>query len=142
MLKWWIFLSIIALTIDALTSNFFFICFTIGGLVAIAANFLGYSPIIQAIIFCIVSIVSIILVIPYIRSIHKEKMGKTVTLEDRYIGRSVVLDQDIFDDILMKVDGIYWTIKNIGDPMSKGDRAVIVGVEGNKLLIKKESEEG
>mgnify|MGYP001270265837 CR=1 FL=1 len=141
MLKWWIFLSILALVIDAITSNFFFVGFTIGGFVAIGAYFFGYAPMVQAIIFCIISILSMIIIIPYGRRARKRGASETASLQSRLIGRILVLDQDIEDEVLMKVDGIYWTIKNIDEPMGKGDRAVVVETEGNKLLIKKESGE-
>lgn len=141
MLKWWIFLSILALVIDAITSNFFFAGFTIGGFVAIGAYFLGYAPMVQAIIFCIISILAMIIIIPYGRRARKRGAGETASLKSRLIGKILVLDQDIEDEALMKVDGIYWTIKNIDEPMGKGDRAVVVETEGNKLLIKKESGE-
>jgi len=141
LLKWWIIISIIALVIDASTSNFFFICFTIGGLGAILVTFLGFSPISQAIIFCIVSIISLLFIIPLVKKHYKKEMGNIVSLEDRYIGKEIVLEQDIYDSALMQVQGIYWTVKNVGEPMKKGERAVIIGVDGNKLLIKKKSEE-
>lgn len=142
MLKWWIFISILALVIDAITSNFFFVGFTVGGFVAIGAYFLGYVPMTQAIIFCIISILSMIIIIPYGRRARKRGVGETVSLKNRFVGRTLVLDQDVEDEVLMKVDGIYWTIKNMDEPMNKGDRAMVVEIEGNKLLIKKEIGEG
>lgn len=141
LLRWWIFISIIALVIDDFTSNLFFICFTAGGLVAILVNLLGFSPMFQAIMFCIASIASILFIIPYVKKHYKKGMGEVVPLEDRYIGKEIELEQDIHDSTTMQVQGIYWTIKNVGSPMKKGEWAIIVGVEGNKLLVKKKSEE-
>ena len=110
--------------------QFFFICFTIGGLAAYLVNFLGLPPISQSIMFCIVSIASLIFIIPYVKRVHKRDMGQTAPLEDKYIGKTIVLDQDMsHNTIMMQVNGIYWTLKGTGEPMAKGDRVVIIGVE-------------
>ena len=36
----------------------------------------------------------------------------------------------------IKVSGIYWTAINKGPKINKGDKFIITGIEGNKLIIK------
>ena len=35
------------------------------------------------------------------------------------------------------MDGIYWTVKNEGDTIKKGEKFKIIGIEGNKINNKK-----
>lgn len=140
MLKFWIFITILALVIDVLTSNFFFAGFAIGGIGAMGVYSLGYTPMAQGIVFCLVSILSMLVIIPYGRRARQSEAGSDISLESRFIGRSFILDKDIEDEGLVEFDGIYWTMKNVSDHLYEGDRAVIVGIEGNKLLIEKTNE--
>jgi membrane protein implicated in regulation of membrane protease activity len=59
-------------------------------------------------------------------------------MEESYIGREITVDEDLVQTARAKIDGIYWTIKNIGEPVKKGDKVKITGLEGNKLVVKKE----
>ncbi|MBP1864418.1 membrane protein implicated in regulation of membrane protease activity [Clostridium tetanomorphum] len=71
----------------------------------------------------------------------KEALNKTViktpTMEEGYIGRELLMEEDIEEKSMIKLDGIYWTVKNQGEPIVKGDKVKIIGIEGNKLIIKK-----
>ncbi|MDU2664938.1 MAG: NfeD family protein, partial [Clostridium perfringens] len=37
----------------------------------------------------------------------------------------------------IKFEGIYWTFKSVSGPLKKGTEVEIIGIEGNKILIKK-----
>jgi membrane protein implicated in regulation of membrane protease activity len=58
-------------------------------------------------------------------------------MEQSYIGRKIQIDEDIIERGKVKVDGIYWTVKNESVPLHGGDTATITGIDGNKLLISK-----
>jgi membrane protein implicated in regulation of membrane protease activity len=68
----------------------------------------------------------------------KNTVIKTSTMEEGYIGREIIVDEDVIETAKAKIDGIYWTIKNVGEPVKKGDKVKITGIEGNKLLVEKE----
>ena len=40
----------------------------------------------------------------------------------------------------MKVNGIFWNVKNIGNPILKDDSFIVDDIEGNKLIIRKGDE--
>ncbi len=141
MLGLWIIISILAIVIDALTSNLFFICFTAGGIAAIISNFCGTSPMVQAIIFCVVSIIFLIFAVPTAKKLLKSSVPKTLPAEHRYVGRKIRANQDIYDEATILIDSIYWTVKNIGPKIQKGQNAIILGIEGNKFIIKIDEEE-
>ena len=49
-------------------------------------------------------------------------------------------EEDIVDRAKIKVDGIYWTVQNLGEVIKKDESFKITGIEGIKLIIKKEEE--
>jgi membrane protein implicated in regulation of membrane protease activity len=134
----WIIISVAALVIDIATSAFLFLWFTVGGIAAIIALIFGSNIAVQVITFIAVSAVSMALGYPLIRRTLKGTIKKTSTMEESYIGREITVDEDLVQTARAKIDGIYWTIKNIGEPVKKGDKVKITGLEGNKLVVKKE----
>ena len=48
-----------------------------------------------------------------------------------------LLDENVEDSALIKFEGIYWTFKSVSGPLKKGTEVEIIGIEGNKILIKK-----
>ncbi|MDZ7542407.1 NfeD family protein, partial [Clostridium perfringens] len=48
--------------------------------------------------------------------------------------------EDIKDRAKIKVDGIYWTVQNSGEEIKQNESFKIIGIEGIKLMIKKEEE--
>jgi membrane protein implicated in regulation of membrane protease activity len=134
----WIIISVAALVIDIATSTFLFLWFTVGGIAAIVALIFKASLAAQIITFIAVSAVSMGLGYPLVKKTLKNTIEKTSTMEEGYIGREITLDEDVIETAKVKIDGIYWTIKNVGEPVKRGDKVKITGLQGNKLLVKKE----
>jgi membrane protein implicated in regulation of membrane protease activity len=134
----WIIISVAALVIDIATSTFLFLWFTVGGIAAIMALIFGSNIAVQVITFIAVSAVSMALGYPLIKNMLRGTIKKTSTMEESYIGREITVDEDLIETARAKIDGIYWTIKNVGDPVKKGDKVKITGIEGNKLVVRKE----
>ena len=134
----WIIISVAALVIDITTSAFLFMWFTVGGIAAIMALIFGANIAVQVITFIAVSAVSMALGYPLVKNTLKATVKKTPTMEESYIGRELTVDQDLVETARVKMDGVYWTIKNTGEPVKKGDKVKITGIEGNKLVVKKE----
>ena len=42
-------------------------------------------------------------------------------MEQSYIGRKIILDENVEDSALIKFEGIYWTFKSVSGPLKKGD---------------------
>lgn len=137
----WIVISVAALVVDIATSAFLFLWFTVGGIAAIIALIFNASFPVQLITFIAVSAVSMAIGYPFMKKTLKGTVKKTDTMEESYIGRSFTVDEDVIEKAKLKVDGIYWTIKNVGNPVKKGDLIVVTGIEGNKLVVKKFIEE-
>lgn len=137
----WIVVGILALVVDIATSAFIFVWFTVGAIAAGIAQILDCSFAVQLIIFIIVSGICTAVGYPIAKKTIKKSVKPTPTREKTYIGKLIVVDDDIMDKGAIKIDGVYWTVIKEGDMLQKGDKAKIVGIEGNKIIIKKDIEE-
>lgn len=133
----WISIGIITLVMDLATSSFLFIWFTIGSVAALIAQVLGYSFNGQLITFIAVSALFMAVGYPIVKRTIKKTVRRVPTMEEGYIGHILIVDNDIIEKAIVKFEGIYWTVKSEGEEIKNGDKAKIIGIEGNKLIIKK-----
>ncbi|WP_246582650.1 NfeD family protein [Clostridium mobile] len=133
----WVAIGVGGVAIDLFTSTLLFVWFTVGSLASLIALILNYSFTTQLITFGAVSALFMAIGYPLAKETLNKTVDKTPTMEEGYIGREISVDNDVIDTALIKIDGIYWTAKAQGEVLKKGDRAKIVSIEGNKLLIKK-----
>jgi len=133
----WVIVALTALIIDITTSSFMFIWFAIGAVAAIIAIGLNASVVVQAISFVAVSAVVMAIGYPIVKKTIKKTVERTLTMEEGYIGKEFIIAKDIDVKANIKFQGIYWTVKNVGEPLKKGDSVQVTGIEGNKLLIAK-----
>ncbi|MBW9145347.1 NfeD family protein [Clostridium sp. CM028] len=133
----WIVVALAALVIDITTSSFMFIWFAVGAMAAIIAIGLSASIIVQAIVFVAVSAVVMAVGYPIVKKTIKKTVKKTLTMEEGYVGKEFTITKDIDEKANIKFQGIYWTVKNVGKPLKKGESVQVIGIEGNKLLITK-----
>lgn len=135
----WIIISVMALLVDIATGAFLFVWFTIGGIASIIVLIFNQSFTAQLIVFVAFSGISMGIGYPIIRKSLGRTVAKTSTMEEGYLNREINVDEDFIEIARVKIDGIYWTVKNSGEPVKKGDKVVIIGIEGNKLIVKKQN---
>lgn len=133
----WIIIGSVALGIDLITSSFLFVWFTIGSMASIISWALGYPFTVQLITFILVSAIFMAVGYPLVKRTIKKTVKRTPTMEEGYIGREFIIGKDVLDKAEIKFDGIYWTVKNEGTLIKKGDKVKVTGIEGNKIVIKK-----
>lgn len=136
-LQLWVVIAITCLIIDFLTAGFIFVWFTIGGIGAIIALSLGYPFPVQIGVFVVLTGVSYSIGYPFAKKFLNKDIPKTPTMEENFIGRVITAEKDIKEKGRIKLDGIYWTVKNEGVYLSEGEKFKIIGLEGNKIVIKK-----
>ena len=136
----WIIIAAAAIIIDIATSNFLFAWFTIGAIAAMIADLLGISFGVQVIIFLVINLITVSLGYPWAKKKFKKSVKRTPLMEETYIGRRMKAEEDIIERAKVKVDGIYWTVVNTGEKIKSGENFKIIGIEGIKLIIKKEEE--
>lgn len=133
----WLIIGICAIAIDILTSNFCFVLFSIGAVVAAICAAIGIPFVMQVILFGIISIISLAIGYPVLKKKYKSMHKSTPLMEETYIGKIIQSEKEIVTKSQVKVNGEYWTVINEGDVIHEGEKFVIIGIEGIKLKIKK-----
>lgn len=133
----WLILAITAGAIDVLTSNFFFVLFSVGAIVA--AIFAGFdvSLLHQIIIFASISLLCMIFIYPWLKKKYKAMHKRMPLMEETYIGKKFIAEEDIEQKVQIKVGGEYWTAINEGQMIYKNEKFEIIGIDGIKLKIKR-----
>ena len=137
----WLIIAICAIAIDILTSNFCFVLFSIGAIVAAICGALDVPFIMQIIIFAIISIISLSIGYPWLKKKYKHMQKNTPLMEETYIGKIMESEKEIDTKSQVKVNGEYWTVINEGDVIHVGEKFIITGIQGIKLKIKKVEED-
>lgn len=132
----WIIVAIAVIAIDILTSSFIFMWFSLGSIVAIILSLLGMSVAWQIVAFLIVGVVTVSIGYPWAKKKFKADINHVPTMEQTYIGKEMIADEDMEEKSKIKVSGIYWTAYNKGKTIKKGEKYTITGIEGNKLIVK------
>ena len=133
----WLIIAIVVFGIDILTSNFCFMLFSIGAIVAAICGALGVPFIMQVVIFAIISIISLMIGYPWLKKIYKGMQKNIPLMEETYIGKIMESEKEIVNKAQVKVNGEYWTVINEGDVIHVGEKFIITGIQGIKLKIEK-----
>ena len=137
----WLGVFVVSIIIEATTAELVSIFFTAGSLVALIVSFIpGVSWWIEVILFVVISGASLLALRPLMNKFLKRE--KRSTNVDELIGKSGLMIKGC-DDINhgeIKVNGVIWTAVSDDDKVAipEGERVTIVGVNGNKLIVKKE----
>lgn len=115
----WLLIAVVLIVIDICTSTLLFVWISIGAFGALIANYIGVSFWWQILIFSVVSIISVAIGYPWAKRKFKNKIPKTLRMEETYIGNEFVAEKDIDETVRFKVKGIYWTGQNIGGKIKK-----------------------
>ena len=133
----WLIIAIVAGAIDVLTSNFFFVLFSIGSIVAAIFAGLGVPFLYQIIVFSIISLIAMIFGYPWLKKKYKMMHKRIPLMEETYIGKILIAEKDIETKAQIKVGGEYWTAVNEGEKITKNEKFEITGIDGIKLKIKR-----
>ena len=131
----WIIVAIAVVAIDLFTSSFIFMWFSVGAIVALILSLFGVNMTVQVATFLIVGILTVVVGYPWAKKKFKDNISKTLTMEQTYIGREMIATEDMKEISKIKVGGIYWTAYNKGKEIKKGQKFIITGIEGNKLVV-------
>ena len=131
----WILVAVFVIAIDIFTSSFIFMWFSIGALIATILSLLGASVTWQIVSFLIVSVATVSIGYPWAKKKFKADMNHVPTMEQTYIGKVMIAEEDMQENSRIKVSGVYWTAYNKGKTIKKGEKYTITGIEGNKLIV-------
>ncbi len=137
----WVWLGLLAffVIVEAATANLLTIWFAAGSLVAFISTFFTDSPIIQVVIFVVVSLIVLILLRPIAKKYTKTK--KQATNADMYINAEGVVTEAISNlnaKGTVKVRGSVWTARSFSDEVEIPENTTIVveRIEGVKIIVK------
>lgn len=132
----WILVAIAVIAIDIITSSFVFMWFSLGAFVAIILSLIGISVAWQIVAFLVIGVATVSIGYPWAKKKFKADVNHVPTMEQTYIGKEMIANEDMEEKSKIKVSGIYWTAYNKGKIIKKGERYTITGIEGNKLIVK------
>ena len=137
----WLALFVILLIIEILTMGLTTIWFAGGAIVALVLAFVGFELPVQIIAFLLVSIVLLVLTRPIAMKFFNQERQKT-NAESLIGQKAVVLDaiDTIHGTGRVEVNGMEWSAKvdEGNQVIDAGEIVVIEGIQGVKLLVKKE----
>ena len=132
----WILVAIAVIAIDIVTSTFVFMWFSLGAFVAIILSLIGISVAWQIVAFLVMGVATVSIGYPWAKKKFQADVNHVPTMEQTYIGKEMIANEDMEEKSKIKVSGIYWTAYNKGKIIKKGERYTITGIEGNKLIVK------
>ena len=135
----WLIAMIVLLVIEGVVPGLISIWFALGALAALLSALLHAPLWLQVVWFLVVSVISLALTRPLAKKYINSRTQPTNA--DMLIGKECVVRESI-DNVLgtgaVSVNGKVWTARTESDEVKaqEGDRAVVVRIEGVKLIVK------
>lgn len=131
----WIIAFIVFVIAEAVTDALVSVWFVLGSLGGLLAAATGKAPLVQLMIFVLVSIISLLLTRPLLKKFLKRSI--VPTNYDRIIGRECEADEDITAiSGSIRIDGNVWTARSMyGNTICSGSIVIIDHIEGVKAMV-------
>lgn len=137
----WLILFVILLVIEIFTMGLTTVWFAGGALIAFILAFVGFDLPVQIIVFLLVSIALLVITRPIAMKYFNQERQRTNA--ESLIGQKAIVLEKI--DTLrgvgcVEVNGLEWSAKTdeLEDTIEAGEIVVIEGIQGVKLIVKKE----
>lgn len=136
----WLVLAIALAIAEAFTATFLIIFFAAGALAAAGAAALGANLLLQAIVFAIVSGLSVTAIRPIIMR-HQQSAAETgetpIGIEAIEGSHAMVLEEVDADHGLVKIDGELWTARSFdgAEKYLPGERVRVIKVRGATAIV-------
>ena len=131
----WIIAGLALIIGEMLTGGFFLLFLALGCFAGALMASLGASYLLQGLVCAIVAVIGVLT----LRKPIQKKFLKSITLSAD-IGKEIHVDQAILPHQQTRItyQGTSWLATNLdSETLKQGDRVVIVGIDGNVLLIRK-----
>lgn len=136
MLIIWIVIALISLIVELASPQLLSIWFTVAAVISLILNILHVHYAIQIAVFVVVSVLSFIIMRKLIKKFGHE--DDTATNAERLIGKVAVVTKaiNLNERGEVKIMGQLWSAIS-HEEMSIDEKVVIVGFEGNKVIVEK-----
>lgn len=134
----WLIIALVTFAIEAATpASLISIWFSIGALFAYVAALLNLGILVEITVFIIMSLVSFVLVRPFVLKYLTHKPIRTNA--DRFIGVQTKLIEEVLSDKwgAVQLEGIRWSVRDVKRGNLPVDTLIeVVALEGAKLVVK------
>lgn len=136
----WLIVFVVLLALEAITTSLVSLWFAVGALSAFLVAMFGGPVWLQGFVFILVTALSLVFLFPIVKK--RLNVGKEKTNVDSLVGKTCVVTKAIdFNQYgQVSVSGVIWTASS-GEAIAVDEAAMIIGVEGNKLIVKKYHEQ-
>lgn len=133
----WLVLFLGLAAVETLTLDLFFVMMAMGALAAMISTFLGAAFFLQVIIFCVVSLLMVLVVRPVALKHLKRGSPDQLSNVDRLIGESALtLDIVTGESGAVKIGGDTWSARTLdGSLIPAGERVAVTRIDGATALI-------
>lgn len=134
---YWIILFLVLLLIELATVNLVSIWFAIGAIAAFITSFFTDSALLQLLVFVVVSVVSLIIMLPVVKK-FKSKEKFVPTNLDRLIGKEAEVTKEISSNHYgeVRIFDEIWTASS-DCTLNVGEKVIVEKIDGVKLIVKK-----
>ncbi len=134
---YWIILFLVLLLIELATVNLVSIWFAIGAIAAFITSFFTDSALLQLLVFVVVSVVSLIIMLPVVKK-FKSKEKFVPTNLDRLIGKEAEVTKEISSNHYgeVRIFDEIWTSSS-DCTLKVGEKVIVEKIDGVKLIVKK-----
>lgn len=132
----WLVAIVAFIAVEAATTALVSVWFAVGAAAAMAASFFNIGFGWQALVFAVVSAITLALMIPTLASRRGEHKAPVTNGSPLTIGKQGVVLVDIEPGTLgrVRVDGLDWQA-SAETPLPKGERCKVVAVDGAILIV-------
>lgn len=131
----WIFVAVIFIILELITTTFFLVWFGVGSLVVAVLNYFGFDIYVQFSAFAIVSVILILSTRKFANRITPDSSKKTTA--ERLIGKTAKVARQIDDNTyVVNVSGEEWSA-HTNDSVNVGEDVKVVGINSIILIIEK-----
>ncbi len=131
----WIIAGLVLLAGEIISAGFFLVFIALGCFAAALVASLEFNYTAQTIACAVFSVAGVFL----LRKPIQRRLLKTIRISAD-VGNEITVDQPIpaHKQVRITYQGTTWLATNLdSEPLSQGDRVVIVGMDGNILLLRK-----
>ncbi len=133
----WLALMLGLAAVETLTLDLFFLMLSVGALAGVAAALAGAAFFIQVVVFCVVSLMMVLLVRPVAIKHLKRGPADQLSNIDRLVGeRALTLEPVTGLSGTVKIGGDTWTARtNDGSYLPAGERVTVSRIDGATAVV-------
>lgn len=133
----WLVVFLILAGIEMLTLSLYFILMSVGALAALLAFFLGAPFWLQIVVFCVVALLTTVLIRPLAMSHLRRGPADKLTNVDRLIGQDAVVVEPVSGFAgLVKIGGDIWSARTAdGSTLSVAAPVSVISIDGATAVV-------